>query len=76
MSLQNPNNCQSCDHMHCRAPNGEDADGHCYMFKDSPTERCLQHTGNRDFERESMEALQRVILIINRNRQRQGRPCP
>lgn len=73
MQSLNPNNCQSCSHMHNRSPNGEDAAGHCYMFKDSPTEQCMQHTGQRDFERESMEGLQRVLQVIAVNRKRQGR---
>jgi len=41
--LTNPNNCGTCDYMKMG-----DGDGHCYMFKDSPTEECLQHTG-RDY---------------------------
>ena len=38
--LTNPNNCETCDYMKMG-----DGDGHCYMFKDAPTEECLQHTG-------------------------------
>lgn len=35
----NPNNCDTCDHK--RDPDG----GHCYMFREAPTEVCMQHTG-------------------------------
>lgn len=34
----NPNNCATCDHK--RNPDG----GHCYMFRDEPSERCFKHT--------------------------------
>lgn len=39
----NPNNCLTCDHKQ----NPED--GHCYMFRDAPTEVCMQHTGRKGF---------------------------
>jgi hypothetical protein len=35
----NPNNCETCRHK--QNPDG----GHCYMFRDEPTEVCMQHTG-------------------------------
>ena len=35
----NPNNCATCDHK--KRPDG----GHCYMFRDEPTDVCMQHTG-------------------------------
>ena len=34
----NPNNCQYCDHS--KNPQG----GHCYMFREAPTEICRKHT--------------------------------
>lgn len=34
----NPNNCETCRHK----PNGEG--GWCYMFRNEPTETCMQHT--------------------------------
>lgn len=39
--MENPNNCETCDHIH--RPDG----GHCYMFRDPPTEVCYQHTKRR-----------------------------
>ena len=36
--MENPNNCETCDHK--KNPDG----GHCYMFKDAPSEICMQHT--------------------------------
>lgn len=36
--MSNPNNCEMCDHK--KRPDG----GHCYMFRMSPTEPCMQHT--------------------------------
>jgi len=38
--LTNPNNCSTCAWLKMG-----DGDGHCYMFKDAPTEVCMQHTG-------------------------------
>jgi hypothetical protein len=37
----NPNNCETCDHK--KNPDG----GHCYMFRETPTEVCMQHTGRQ-----------------------------
>lgn len=36
----NPNNCATCKHM----INNNDEELHCYMFKDEPTEICMQHS--------------------------------
>ena len=38
---RNPNRCTTCDHRRHRDG------GHCYMFRDMPTEICMQHTGRR-----------------------------
>lgn len=43
----NPNNCETCDYKHMKSPDQADDDGHCYMFRDEPTEVCMQHTGHR-----------------------------
>lgn len=40
---RNPNNCSTC--LHKLLPEG----GWCYMFKDEPTEVCMQHTGRKLF---------------------------
>lgn len=37
----NPNNCATCDHK--RHPDG----GHCYAFREEPTDVCMQHTGRK-----------------------------
>lgn len=37
--MSNPNNCESCQYK--QMPHT----GHCYMFRDEPTEVCMQHTG-------------------------------
>ncbi len=37
----NPNNCNTCQHK--KKPDG----GWCYMFRDEPTEVCMQHTGRK-----------------------------
>ena len=47
----NPNNCPNCDH-HKMQRDIEASDEtamklHCYMFKDEPTEQCMQHTGHK-----------------------------
>ncbi len=36
----NPNNCETCKYH----PD-PDATGHCYMFRDEPTDVCMQHSG-------------------------------
>lgn len=36
--LNNPNNCETCEHKN--HPDG----GHCYMFRDEPTDVCKVHT--------------------------------
>ncbi|MDR6421302.1 hypothetical protein J2801_003590 [Paraburkholderia phenoliruptrix] len=41
----NPNNCATCNHK--QNPDG----GHCYMFRDEPTDVCMQHTGRFLFDR-------------------------
>ena len=38
----NPNQCATCGHK----PHGGSG-GHCYMFREAPTETCQQHTGRR-----------------------------
>lgn len=45
--MPNPNNCDTCSHRISRS----DEDGFCYMFKDEPSEQCMQHSGQTDFER-------------------------
>lgn len=40
----NPNNCETCDYI-----NGKKI-GHCYMFKDEPSDICYQHTGRNIFK--------------------------
>lgn len=41
MTMSNPNKCSTCDHK--RHPDG----GHCYMFRDEPSDVCMQHTGRK-----------------------------
>jgi hypothetical protein len=38
--MSNPNNCETCKYH----PD-PDAEGHCYMFRDAPTDVCMQHSG-------------------------------
>lgn len=38
--MSNPNNCAACEHK--RYPDG----GHCYMFRDAPTEPCAKHAAH------------------------------
>lgn len=42
--MSNPNNCKTCKHGQ---PTRVPEDGHCYMFRDAPTEVCMQHTGRK-----------------------------
>lgn len=56
MSVPNPNNCSTCEYKEHRGP--ADPEGlHCYMFKDSPTDVCMQHTARN----ESYDQLQNVL---------------
>jgi hypothetical protein len=43
--LTNPNNCETCKYKHMN----EGEEGHCYMFKDEPTDVCMQHSGREDY---------------------------
>jgi hypothetical protein len=43
MGIMNPNNCETCYYKAMG-----DEEGHCYMFKDAPTEVCAQHSGRED----------------------------
>lgn len=52
---RNPNNCSTCKWM--AIDDGEG--GHCYMFRDAPTEVCMQHSG-REFP--SVEKSLRAFL--------------
>lgn len=38
---KNPNNCETCDYKRMQYEGSDRY--HCYMFADSPTERCMQH---------------------------------
>lgn len=40
----NPNNCETCDYMKL---NGSREKGHCYMFREEPSEVCMAHTGRK-----------------------------
>jgi len=42
--MSNTNNCKTCEHGQ---PTRVPEDGHCYMFRDAPTEACMQHTGRK-----------------------------
>lgn len=56
MSACNPNNCTTCEYKEQRGP-GDSADQHCYMFLESPTEVCMQHTARN----ENYDLLQRGL---------------
>lgn len=43
--MTNPNNCATCDY---KKLNGNREKGHCYMFRDAPTDVCMQHTGRNN----------------------------
>lgn len=38
----NPNNCKTCDYKQLIDSREK---GHCYMFRDMPTDVCMAHTG-------------------------------
>ena len=39
--MSNPNNCKTYEYTKINAGK----EGHCYMFKDEPTNVCMAHTG-------------------------------
>ena len=41
--MTNQNRCETCDY---KKLNGN-REGHCYMFRDEPTDVCMQHTGQK-----------------------------
>lgn len=44
----NPNNCTTCDYKDIKSAGQAAGDsGHCYMFRDAPTNVCGVHTGNK-----------------------------
>lgn len=49
--MSNPNNCDTCGHkkkqdvIEKAVP--QDVKLHCYMFRDVPTDVCMQHTGRQ-----------------------------
>lgn len=49
--MKNPNNCSNCDHHKLQrvieANDGTAELLHCYMFKDAPTQQCMQHSGHK-----------------------------
>ena len=52
VNMANPNRCETCDYIKIKG----DKDGHCYMFRDEPTDVCHQHSG-RNFFRSLEEEL-------------------
>lgn len=40
--METPNNCATCEYSQV---NGNREKGHCYMFRDEPTDVCMHHTG-------------------------------
>lgn len=50
--MLNPNNCSTCKHK--KHPDG----GWCYMFRDEPSQVCMQHSGRT----ESTESVVRKLL--------------
>ena len=57
--MENPNNCDTCEHKD-RQPK----DGWCYMFRDEPKEICMQHTERRLISRESLISLMMLGRMI------------
>lgn len=53
--MKNPNNCETCGY----APHGDG--GHCYMFRDAPTEVCYAHTGRRCPETNALALIKRAL---------------
>lgn len=59
--MANPNNCTTCEYKTLKAP--DQTGGHCYMFRDEPTEVCAQHTLRLDLER----GLQKTVDLLRRS---------
>lgn len=44
--MPNPNNCSTCKYKQCPGPD-DPPEQWCYMFRDEPTDVCMQHTGRQ-----------------------------
>lgn len=65
--MSNPNNCETCDYRHMKGPD-DNPGQHCYMFQDTPTEVCMQHTTrSRSFGECAYAAAVRAGYKGNRN---------
>ena len=58
--MSNPNNCSTCEYKTLKA-SGQ-ADGHCYMFREEPTDVCAQHTLRMDLA----AGMQKVVDLLLR----------
>lgn len=52
--MNNPNNCTTCEYK--QHPDG----GHCYMFKDAPSEKCHQYKMSVEYQRMKSRAITRA----------------
>ena len=61
--MSNQNNCETCDY---KKLNGNREKGHCYMFRDEPTEVCMQRTVRqvKPLRRTSTDIFERVAESV------------
>ncbi len=59
-TMTNPNNCNACEYKRIN----EQKEGHCYMFRNAPSDICMQHTQRKNLEVFSTHSLAEVISLF------------
>jgi len=62
----NPNNCETCDYKHMQSSDQDD-ESHCYMFRNEPTEICMQHTARKSAGHKALVTLFMLGSLMNKN---------
>lgn len=55
----NPNNCSTCSHSK------RSEHGHCYMWRETPTFVCHEHTYRKETEREAMLLAAGLLNVVH-----------
>lgn len=73
--MGNPNNCATCDYKEMKGSDHVDGELHCYMFRDEPTEVCMQHTYRKKNLGEFHNALSLILKVAASSKEpTQGNP--
>lgn len=58
----NPNNCSTCDYTY----ESSEEKGHCYMWRETPTFVCKEHTEIKKLDRQALAAMSLISSLISR----------